>query len=139
MAAELCHQCDGEGFAPMVNGHGGGNCPRCGGGGKERPCVECGGSGAGNSVDEPFRPCLRCGGHGRDVPQSERGAISRYRSGGYGSMVESDYGKWFRCEDVESRIEALIAWCDERRNAPYVTTLGMVQDKLRSMLARGEG
>lgn len=28
--AASCYQCDGDGYAP-----GGGNCPRCGGGGKE--------------------------------------------------------------------------------------------------------
>lgn len=40
----LCYQCDGEGFTPVVNGHGGGNCPRCGGSGKERnpTCHGCG-------------------------------------------------------------------------------------------------
>jgi hypothetical protein len=31
--AEACYQCDGDGFGPNCVG----NCPRCGGGGKERP------------------------------------------------------------------------------------------------------
>lgn len=31
--AEACYQCDGDGFGPNYAG----NCPRCGGGGKERP------------------------------------------------------------------------------------------------------
>lgn len=32
------------------------------------------------------------------------------------------------------QVEQMIAWCDERRNAPDVTTLGQIQDKLRAML-----
>lgn len=35
---------------------------------------------------------------------------------------------------LRARIEQLITWCDERREAGDGTTLGMVQQKLRALL-----
>ena len=47
-----------------------------------------------------------------------------------------------RAESAESSLSALrealkaeIAWMDERRNAPGITTLGMIQERLRALLA----
>lgn len=40
---------------------------------------------------------------------------------------------------VRALIEAEIAWLDERRNAADITTLGMVQERLRKVAAALEG
>ena len=61
--------------------------------------------------------------------------IKRYKTGGYGAMVEDEDGRWLPREEVEAAIESVIDWCDRRRNAGGWTTLGMVQHKLRELLA----
>lgn len=42
-------------------------------------------------------------------------------------------------QHLRAGIERLITWCDERRNAPDVTTLGMVQTELRRLLRPHDG
>ncbi len=42
-------------------------------------------------------------------------------------------------QHLRAGIERLITWCDERRTAPDVTTLGMVQTELRRLLQLRDG
>lgn len=67
-------------------------------------------------------------------PATESGYLEAYLEDTFGDM---DY-LLARIEALERALAETITWCDERRNAPDVTTLGMVQDRLRAALQPSE-
>ena len=95
------------------------------------PCYACEGDGYDPFVDgKSAGNCKRCKGGGTEP----RKVLTRYKAGSYGAMVEDEDGRWLPREEVEAAIQAVINWCDERRNASDMTTLGAVQHKLRGLL-----
>lgn len=64
--------------------------------------------------------------------------LDQWLEHGYQELLDGAiYLKRARKDAARARmaIEGMIRWCDDRRQAPDITTLGMVQEQLRGVLA----